>query len=632
MIAGIFGQFRNRVIVFLHDLAWVPVSIFLAFELRFNLGRIPAEFVAGFLWMTVVAVPIFGFLYWLFGLYRGTWRFVSLADLIRLLKTVALGVLATSLAIFVLRRFEGVPRSVVVLFPILLAFGLSGSRLIYRWVRGSRIRITRQERERTLIVGAGTAGELLMRNLLGNGVYLPAALVDVDPAMVGKEIHGVRVFGVLDDIPAIIRRMEIAIVILAVPQIQPNDLRKVLAFCADLEIPCRTIPRRDPSGRIIVDESKLRPVRIEDLLSREPVALNMEGISQHLLGKRVLVTGGGGSIGSELCRQVAAQQPERLIILDSSEYNLYQIERNIQHQSANLAFDQVLCDVKDAAGLDWVFAKYQPQLVFHAAAYKHVPLLEANCVQAVRNNVYGTKAVAGAADRHGCEQFVLISTDKAVNPTNVMGATKRVAEIYCQNFNARSSTRIITTRFGNVLGSAGSVVPLFESQIAKGGPVTVTHPEIKRYFMTIPEAVGLILQASSMGKGGEIFVLEMGDPVKIRDLAEHMIRLAGLKPYQDIPIIMTGLRSGEKLFEELFHESEKIIGTTNPKVLLAEFRQVDWDWLSAEMAALEAMTWDDNGKEILRQLQKIVPEFNPGVDLQAGATQGQGKHRMHLVK
>ena len=626
------AQFRNRLLVLLHDLMWIPVSIFMAFSLRFNLDTIPPDNWRGFLWMAGCAVPVFTFYFWFFGLYRGTWRFVSISDLMRLFKTIALGLPSTALAVFILQRFEGIPRSIFVLFPLLLLLGLGAPRLLYRWINDRKIGLARIERPRALIVGAGTAGELLLRNLTRNGQYMPVAFVDPSPGMGGKEIHGVRVFGGLDDLPGVIRRTYATMVILAIPEIQPDELRRIMEICADLDIPCRTIPRRDVSGQIVVDEDRLRPVRIEDLLGRDPVILDMEGISRHLHGKRVLITGGGGSIGSELCRQVAALEPDRMAVLDNGEFNLYEIEQDLKINHGAVNFDSLLCDVQDEDSLEWVFAKFRPQIVFHAAAYKHVPLLEDNVLQAVRNNVFGTIAVTRAADRHGCEQFVLISTDKAVNPTNVMGATKRAAEIYCQNFNSRSGTRFITTRFGNVLGSNGSVVPLFEAQIAKGGPVTVTHQDMERYFMTIPEAVGLILQAASIGQGGEIFVLEMGHPVKIKDLAEQMIRLAGLKPYQDIPILFTGLRPGEKLYEELFHESEGLIGTSNSKLLLAGFRNVDWEGFNAGVEALDAQATRRETDGMLRELKKIVPEFNPGKDLNPPPEPQGGRNRMRLVK
>ncbi|MBI3992451.1 MAG: polysaccharide biosynthesis protein [Candidatus Lambdaproteobacteria bacterium] len=604
-----------RAAVMLHDLAWLPVSIYLAFALRFNLEPLPSTSLDGLKWMIVLALPIFAATFWSFGLHRGTWRFVSVPDLVRIVKSVLLGVLAMTLAIFILRRLEGVPRSVFVLFPLILAQGLSVPRLLTRWVMDRRISLGGAGRTKTLIVGAGTAGEAMLRNIVRSGRFFPVALVDPNPAMLGREIHGVRVLGGIESIPAIVQRTGADLVVLALPEISVDNLNRVLELSAELGLPCQTLPRADQTGRLVVDVNQLRPVRIEDLLSRDPVVLDRDGQAQLIAGKCVLVTGGGGSIGSELCRQTAALRPGRLIILDHGEFALYQIEQEIAQRYPDVHFEAVLCDVKDRAALDDVFTRTRPQIVFHAAAYKHVPLLENNARPAVMNNVFGTIEVARAADRHGCAKFVLVSTDKAVNPTNVMGASKRIAEIFCQNFNGHSLTRFITTRFGNVLGSNGSVVPIFEAQIARGGPVTVTHPDIERFFMTIPEAVGLILQSAAVGTGGEIFVLEMGSPVRIKELAEQMIRLAGLRPYKDIPIVFTGLRPGEKLFEEIFHPSEGLIGTGNRKLLLAAFRKVDWDGLARSLDELQRRVWSVETGKLLEQIKSIVPEFNVGVDL-----------------
>jgi FlaA1/EpsC-like NDP-sugar epimerase len=358
-----------------------------------------------------------------------------------------------------------------------------------------------------------------------------------------------------------------------------------------------------------VDASRLRKVTVEDLLGREPVQLDVQAISGYLNGKVVLISGGGGSIGSELCRQVASQNPKMLIVYDNGEFNLYSIDHELREHFPDLTLESVLGDVKDVDRVNWVFQTFSPEVVFHAAAYKHVPMVEMNPAEGVTNNVFGTKVVADAADRYSADRFVMISTDKAVNPANVMGATKRVAEIYCQNLAARSKTRFITTRFGNVLGSAGSVVPLFQKQIENGGPLTVTHKDITRYFMTIPESVSLILQAGSMGKGGEIFVLDMGEPVLIRHLAEQMIQLSGLVPEEDIEIVFTGLRPGEKLYEEILHESEGLQPTEHPELLLAKSRQVEWDWLIGEFNSLQTAASSRKVEVLMTHLQNIVPEF-----------------------
>jgi len=362
------------------------------------------------------------------------------------------------------------------------------------------------------------------------------------------------------------------------------------------------------AGRVSINT--LREVSIEDLLGRDPVKLDRQAISAELSGRHVLISGSGGSIGTELCRQVARLQPEKLILLDNSEFNLFRIELELRQIFPGTEIHAVLGDVADTATVDHLFKTLQPEIVYHAAAYKHVPMLESQARQAIKNNVLGTRTMALAADRHACDAFVLISTDKAVNPANIMGASKRIAEIFCQNLDQHSTTRFITVRFGNVLGSNGSVVPLFKSQIEAGGPVTVTHPEMMRYFMTIPEACQLILQAEAMGKGGEIFVLDMGEPVCITYLAEQMIRLSGNEPGKDIEIIYTGLRPGEKLFEELFHKKERLEGTRHEKILLAQHRKIDWHYLNnvLENMKLACTCYDEDS--LLTSIAELVPELH----------------------
>ncbi len=396
---------------------------------------------------------------------------------------------------------------------------------------------------------------------------------------------------------------------LAIPSADRKVVKKLVDQCNQVNVPCQTLPSVFEIADHGVDASRLRHVTLEDLLGRDPVKLDTQAISDYLQGKVVLVSGGGGSIGSELCRQVAHQKPERLIVFDNGEFNLYSIDHELNENFPGLSLESILGDVKDADRVNWVFQTFSPDVVFHAAAYKHVPMIESNPAEGVTNNICGTKVVADAADRYGADRFVMISTDKAVNPANVMGATKRVAEIYCQNLDVHSQTRFITTRFGNVLGSAGSVVPLFHKQIEDGGPVTVTHRDITRYFMTIPEAVSLILQAGAMGRGGEIFVMDMGDPVLISDLARQMIRLSGLEPESDIQIVYTGLRPGEKLYEEIFHESEGLQPTSHAKLLLATSRQVDWDWLNKELVQLQNAAVLRDVEIVTNHLHNIIPEF-----------------------
>ena len=622
---------RNRFAVFLHDLAWVPFSIFLAFWIRFN-TEIPGEFLNGLLWMLVVALPIHTFLFWYFGLYRGVWRFASIPDLVRVFNAVFVGVLSTLLAIFVLQRAEGVPRLVFFLYPMVLAAGLALPRIAYRWTKDYHFGAGGRERQRALIVGTGPSGEYLVRNLIRSGLYMPVGLVDANPSMKGKEIHGVRVVGILSDLASVIRRLDIEMVLLARPALTFHEWNDVIKVCAAAKVKSRTIADGEYGSELPGTNATLRPITAEDLLYREPVTLGRGELTNFLRGKRVLITGAGGSIGSELCRQVASQKPELLLGFDNSEFNLFQIDQDLTTRFSQVKTRFVLGNVRDRNRVEWLFKNFKPEVIFHAAAYKHVPLLENNPIQAVQNNVFGTKVMAGAADRFGCESFVLISTDKAVNPANIMGVSKRISEIYCQNLNSRSKTRFVTTRFGNVLRSAGSVVPLFERQIADGGPVTVTHPEISRFFMTITEAVSLILQAGSLGKGGEIFVLDMGHPIKIKELAEQMIRLAGYEPYRDIAVVFTGLRAGEKLSEELFHESEGLIGTGHPKLLLAAYRQLNWDWLNSELHGLAGAIRQGSVPALMSQLKTLVPEFRPrSEEPPAGAQPGE-EVKLTLVK
>jgi FlaA1/EpsC-like NDP-sugar epimerase len=461
-----------------------------------------------------------------------------------------------------------------------------------------------------LIVGAGRAGDMLVRDMFRDSArtLIPVGFVDDKARKVGMDIQGVRVLGQSEQIPQLVEQYDIDLIILAIPSAQSKEMQRIVGICERAGVPFRTLPRFQDlvAGRVAVDS--LREVGIDDLLGREPVLLDWKSIRNELHGKRVLVTGGGGSIGSELCRQVANIGPASLVVFEQSEFNLFEIERELRRDNPKLELQVCLGDVTDVTLVDKVLEQHQPQVIFHAAAYKHVPMLEHQVRQAGRNNILGTRTIALAADRHGVDAFVMISTDKAVNPANVMGASKRVAEIFCQNMDRRSATRFITVRFGNVLGSAGSVVPLFREQIRAGGPLTVTHPEMIRFFMTIPEACQLILQAGAMGKGGEIFVLDMGEPVKITYLAEQMIRLSGREPGKDIEIKFTGLRPGEKLFEELFHEKE-LSGTSHEKILLAQARPVDGEYLDQRMHRLEEACQHYDEPAIMKVIRELVPEM-----------------------
>lgn len=601
---------RNRWAAYVHDLLWVPVALWLAYWTRFNFESLPLFAYEGY-WPSVsTALVVQGVVFFMFGLYRGMWRFASIPDLMRILQAVLVGTAATFIALFLLNRLQGVPRSVMLLYPLFLVAALSGPRLLYRWLKDHSFLAIRGGGKRALIVGAGRAGEMLVRDLIKDTSYQPVGFLDDDPVKSGRDIHGVRVVGPLVELERQMEERAVDVVLIAMPSASASVMRRIVSACVARNIPCVTLPSLTELADGRVEVSRLREVRIDDLLGRAPIRLDDLDVQAFVGGRRVLVTGAGGSIGSELCRQVLGYGPAQLVMLDNGEFNLYRIEQEMRANDTRQACVALLGDVRDAGSMRRVFEQYRPQVVLHAAAYKHVPLVEDNVAEGVRTNVFGTQLIADLALEFGAEKFVLVSTDKAVNPTNVMGATKRAAEIYCQSLAAAGKTAFITTRFGNVLGSAGSVVPLFQRQIAAGGPVTVTHPEISRYFMTIPEAVSLILQAAAMGEGGEIYVLDMGEPMRIVDLAEQMIRLSGHEPGRDIEIRFIGLRPGEKLHEELFHTQENLMGTRHPKILLAEARGIDRSVLLEQLQKLADACAVYEAAPLRHTLKLIVPEFS----------------------
>ncbi len=590
------------------DLLMVTAAWLGAYWLRFNLDAIPDRFFQYSFEVLPVVIIVQGIVLYWFGSFRGVWRFTSLDDLVRILKSVAVGTAVLMALMFLTVRLGNVPRSVPLLYGMLLVAFLAGPRLLYRLLTERQFALGTGER--VLVVGAGQAGEMLVRDLLrkSKANYQPVAIVDDMRRRHGRHVHGVPVVGACSEIAEVTKSLEIDLILLAIPSASSAQMRKVVENCEDSGVPFRTVPDLDSlmSGHVSINE--LREVLIEDILGRDQVVLDWKAIDAGLKGKTILVTGGGGSIGSELCRQISRLGPAKLILLENSEYNLYSIEMELQQEFKEISFVFQLGNVSDIATVKRLFQVYTPDIVFHAAAYKHVPMLEHQVREAFKNNVIGTRNVATEADRSGCAEFVLISTDKAVNPSNVMGASKRIAEIFCQNLNACSDTNFITVRFGNVLGSAGSVIPLFRKQIAAGGPVTVTHREIERFFMTIPEACQLIMQASVIGNGGEIFVLDMGEPVKICFLAEQMIRLSGKEPGEDIEISYTGLRPGEKLYEELFHDSEQLEQTGHEKILLARHRVVEWSRLEALMDATESACGEYDEYTLLQSINEFVPE------------------------
>ena len=604
-----FERLRSRMVAFLHDLVMIPCAWMLAYWVRFNLGEIPSDFLSGALTALPLVVAVQGATYWRFGLYRGVWRFASLPDLMRIGKAVLAASAITFLALFILNRMETVPRSVPVLFVMFQMLLLAGPRLLYRWVKDHRLDL--HAGERVLIVGAGRAGEMLVRDMLRDPAhaYLPVAFVDDKLRRHGGELHGIPVRGGTEAIPELAHSLAIQLVLLAIPSASAAEMQRLVGLCERAGKPFRTVPQLESLMAGQVSINQLRPVSIEDLLGRNPVQLDWDGIEAGLSGRRILVTGAGGSIGAELCRQIVRASPGLLILVDHGEFNLYAIEMELKENHPGVRLECHLFDVADGSAVAELFDGARPEIVFHAAAYKHVPLLEGQMRSAARNNVLGTKVVAEAAGRFGCERFVLISTDKAVRPTNVMGATKRVAELICESLDGRVETGYIVVRFGNVLGSAGSVVPLFRRQIERGGPVTVTDPEIERFFMTIPEACQLIMQAAVIGQGGEVFVLDMGEPIKIRYLAEQMIRLSGKRPGYDIPIVYSGLRPGEKLYEELFYDFEDLAETAHPKIRVAR-GGLPLPWEAAELETLGAAVAACDNEALGAALHRLVPQWH----------------------
>ncbi|WP_406672757.1 polysaccharide biosynthesis protein [Natronospira sp.] len=600
----------RRALIIAHDALWVPLAIAAAFWVRFNLGSIPADFWLPMLILAAVAIPAHMLTFWAFGAYRGVWRFASMPDLVRLSKAVAVGALITLAALFIYDRLAGVPRSVIFLYPLFLLGGTGGARAFYRALKEYHIH-RREERgvQNVIVVGAGKNGEHVLRGLRVYTSLRPVGLVDDDPNKWGTEIYGVRVLGPTSQLAELCRRKRADQVIVAIPKPGRKTYSRILAQANEAGVHCQV------SASMTEDEEGngfggLRPVTTEDVLGRDPVNLDDGAIAATVRNKTVLVTGGGGSIGLELCKRVLGHEPARLVVFDQSEYNLYEAEHALSMARSQAPIDFVLGDVCDQARVQALFRQKKPDIVLHAAAYKHVPMLESNVVEGVRNNTLGTRIIAEAAGHFGVRKFVLVSTDKTVHPTNVMGASKRAAELLCLSLQKRHpDTCYLITRFGNVLGSAGSVIPLFERQIREGGPVTVTHPEVKRFFMTIEEATGLIIQATALSRGGEVFVLEMGQPILIRELAENMIRLSGLTPGEDIKIVYTGLRPGEKLEEQLFYDTETLHGTGHSKLLLADNNDIAAG-IEENVEALTSAALARSETGVLDALGRLVPEFN----------------------
>lgn len=604
---------KQTLIFFIHGCI-AAFSLYLAFLLRFDFNPSkpgPAGFTLELL-VTAIAAKLLCL--WYFGLHRGWWRTsASLADILRLAKASAL---ATALLIVYCWLNERVnpPRSVLFLDLLIFFIVLSVLRFLRRAIKEHlRPALRRGDRKhrRLLVLGAGNAGELLAREMRQNIDTSDVQLVgflDDDPDKERSQVQGFPILGPIEQLPKVVKSKAIDELVIAIPSASRPAMQRIVAACRATDLPYKTLPNL---AELITAKSalgQLREVDISDLLSREEVRLDLPEIERFLCGKTILVTGAAGSIGSEICRQVARFRPQLLILVDHAETPLFFMENSLRDSYPDLQMQARIASVRDRQRMAQIFAESRPQVVFHAAAYKHVPMMEANPVEALLTNVLGTSVLAELADAHGVERFVMVSTDKAVRPTSVMGASKRIAEIVVQGMAGTSRTAFVTVRFGNVLGSNGSVIPIFREQIRKGGPVTVTHPEMTRFFMTIPEASQLVLQAGSMGRGGEIFILDMGEPVRIASLAEDLIRLKGLVPHQDIQIVYTGLRPGEKLYEELLLDEEGIEATVHPKIVVAKAKREDQAKVFELLDRLKNQALLDE-KEIPSLLETIIGEY-----------------------
>ena len=603
------------VFAFIHDLCAAVFAWVLAYLLRFNFD-IPAQFMPSLTQVMLWAVPLQVFCFLQFGLYKGVWRFASLPDLQRVLKAIFVASLIVVSVLFMLKPQNFVPRSVLILNPLLLILIVGGSRLLYRaWKDHKLYGNTYKSGQPVLLLGAGDAAIALVKDLAKSTEWRVIGMLDDSTTMHGRQLHGVKVLGGLNQLAEYSSQLNVQHAIVAMPSATHQIRKRAVQLANEAGLAVLTVPAFDDliSGKVNI--SQIRKVDVEDLLGRDAVKLDSSGLQQLIEHNAVMVSGAGGSIGSELCRQILKYKPSTLVCFDISEFALYNLEQEFSRQKTAINLIYVTGDVKNSHRVHYLLDQYKPSVVFHAAAYKHVPLMEnGNVWEALSNNVLGTHTFAQACKENHVKNFVLISTDKAVNPTNVMGASKRLAEMVCQGLQEANpiddgSTRFVIVRFGNVLGSSGSVIPKFREQIAQGGPITITHPEITRYFMSIPEAAQLVMQAGLMGNGGEIFVLDMGEPVKIAHLAADMIRLSGLQ-LEDIKIEYVGLRPGEKLYEELLADDEQTIPTPHDKLRIALARPVDQEWVKKLLNWIN-LAQRANEVTIKNELKSWVEEYSP---------------------
>ena len=613
-------KYKNKKLIFriillvLMDMLIITAAGPLAIYVRYNLFFEPQaiEFIENIFQYLPVNLILTVIVFAAFRLYQGIWKYASASDLVNIILACLVSAVTQTVGMTLMGlRF---PRSYPFMYFAVLTAGISMFRFTYRilaYFRQKQQGLIKEGKTNTMIVGAGEAGNTLLKELQ-NSKFVEqnvCCLVDDDPGKIGKYLRGVLVAGNRKDICRLAEEYHIDEIMIAIPSASHAEIQELLDICSQTSCKLKVLPGIYQLVNGEVSVSKLRNVEIEDLLGREPIDTQVESIMGYVSGKVVLVTGGGGSIGSELCRQIARHEPKQLVIFDIYENNAYDIQQELKRDYPELNLVVLIGSVRNTHRINGVFEKYHPQIVYHAAAHKHVPLMEDSPNEAIKNNVMGTYKTAQAADKHGVSRFVLISTDKAVNPTNIMGASKRLCEMVIQMMNNRSKTEFVAVRFGNVLGSNGSVIPLFKKQIEEGGPVTVTHPDIIRYFMTIPEAVSLVLQAGARAKGGEIFVLDMGKPVKILDLALNLIRLSGLKPYEDIDIVFTGLRPGEKLYEELLMDEEGLQSTDNKLIHIGKPIDFDEELFIHQLEELDELSRMDSPK-IKEKVMEVVPTYH----------------------
>lgn len=609
---------------FLLDIAVLVAAFTFAYLLRFEFVVPDKELGHAMQQLPYVVLIQFGALA-LAGVYSFIWRYIGMGEV----KAFVYAALWSALVLAVLRlslpdRYGAwrVPLSVILMGTVLAFGGVLALRVLRRHFYEATQRRERaasgaatDERVPTLLVGAGRAGVLAAREIVGRGdVNLDVkGFVDDDPEKKGAVIHGIRVLGTTEELPRLVKELGIQQVVITIAQITRQEILRLIGVCRKIQVGVRIIPGLYDVLQGKVHVTRIRNVQIEDLLGREPIYLDEAQIGQFLAGKRVMVTGAGGSIGSELVRQVARFQPSKILLVERAEFALFEVDGELRRTRPEVEVLPLVADICDEGRIRTLLSEHAPQVIFHAAAHKHVPLMEANPGEAIKNNVMGTRLLGELSLEHGVETFVMISTDKAVKPTSIMGATKRVAELAIQDLARTGPTRFVAVRFGNVIGSAGSVVPIFREQIRRGGPVTVTHPEMRRYFMTIPEASQLVLQAGAMGEGGEIFILDMGEPVRVLDLAEEMITLTGLRPYVDMDIVFTGLRPGEKLFEELELTGEQIAKTKHPKIYIGKLQAYPADDVAQALRFLEELAREGDGTAVRKFLNSLLPEANLGV-------------------